>query len=334
MRFRLIGCTALIFFASSPLLAQIGQISGQARFAEGGQPAFNAIVSCDSYISGFIGQQYADRNGRFQFSSLQLGQYTIRVRLPGYTEEKQDVDLSTAITANLQFRLKAEPNAKPASRGGLISPGVPAAAQKEFDQATAALATGKKENVEEAIRHLEKAVALYPEFVEAELKLGAAYMDLQQWDKAEQALKRVLEIDPKAANAYFALGEVYLRKKNYDQAERVLQEGLAIETHSAQAHLTLARVYWDSVASAKEEARWRPLLEKSYEEVKQALALDPNLAAAHLLKGNLLFKVHRAEDALHEFEEYLRLDPKGAFAADTTLLIQKIKQALAQNDKK
>jgi len=63
--------------------------------------------------------------------------------------------------------------------------------------------------------------------------------------------------------------------------------------------------------------------------VKQALALDPNLAAAHLLKGNLLFKVRRAADAQHEFEEYLRLDPKGQYADQTRALVEKIKKALA-----
>ncbi len=63
------------------------------------------------------------------------------------------------------------------------------------------------------------------------------------------------------------------------------------------------------------------------------MELDPNLADAHLLKGNLYFKVHRAEDALHEFEEYLRLDPKGQFADQTRSLVDKIKKALAQTKK-
>jgi tetratricopeptide (TPR) repeat protein len=335
VRFRLLACIALVLASSSPLLAQIGQISGQVRYAGSNQPAFNAIVSCDSYTSGFIGQLYADRNGRFQFTRLQLGQYTIRVRFPGYTEEKQDVDLSTAITANLQFQLKAD-SSKPAVSpvtGTIAANLPPAAAKAEFDQASSLLGSGKKEDIPPAVRHLEKAVSLYPRFAEAELKLGTAYMDLQQWDKAEQALKKTIEIDPKAANGYFALGEVYRRQKRFDQAEKTLQDGLAIETRSAQAHLTLARVYWDRVAGVKDEAQWRPPLEKSYQEVKQALDLDPNLAAAHLLKGNLLFKVRRAEDALKEFDEYLRLDPNGEFAAPTRELAEKIRKALAQEKK-
>ena len=80
-----------------------------------------------------------------------------------------------------------------------------------------------------------------------------------------------------------------------------------------------------------DEAHYKPLLEKSYEQAKLALALKPDLAAAHLLKGDLLFKARRAEDALHAFEEYVQLDPHGEFADQTRALIQKIKLALAES---
>ena len=335
MRFRLLACIAVVLASSSPLLAQIGQISGQVRYSGSNQPAFNAIISCDSYISGFIGQQYADRNGRFQFSRLQLGQYTIRVKLPGYLEEKQDVDLSTAITANLQFQLRTDslkPTASPIT-GTIAANLPPPAAKVEFDQAVALIETGKKDDIEQALPHLQKALALYPNFIEAELKLGTAYMDLSAWDKAEQALRAVIQVDPKADNAYFALGEVYRREKKYDQAAKVLEDGLVIEPRSAQGHFTLARVYWEKVSGVKDESQWRPPLEKSYQEVKQAIDLDPNFAAAHLLKGNLLFKVRRAEDALKEFDEYLRLEPNGEFAPQTRDLAEKIRKALAQQKK-
>ena len=334
---------ALIVIASSTLIAQesrnagttlSGQITGQVRYVEGNRPAVNILVSCDGSTQGNCGQVMTDQSGRFSFTGLAPTQFVITVRAPGYIEQRQNVELLTSPSAYLQFQLKSDGAARPASSNVLlIDSSVPDAAKKEFDQATAALAGGKKENLEESVGRLEKAVAIYPKYTEAQLKLGTAYMDLQQWDKAEKALRKAIEIDPKAANAYFALGEVYLRQKKYDQAEKVLQDGLGVESRSAQAHLTLARVYWEKVSGVKDEAVWRPPLEKSYEEVKQALALDPNLAAAHLLKGNLLFKVRRAEDALHEYEEYLRLDPQGPSAEQTRTLADKIRKALAQAKK-
>ncbi len=315
-------CGLVFLLVSYPALAQ--QINGQAYYADNGQAAFNVPVRC---VGTAVNTQIVtDRGGRF-VCRVAAGHYIVTVEAPGYIREEQSVDIfDSNATEFMTFRLKSDPR-KPVVTA---DPNVPPEANAEFQKAEAALTAGK---IEEEIRNLEKAAAIYPKFVQAELKLGAAYMDLKQWDKAEQALKKTLEIDSKAANAYFALGELYLRQKKYDQAEKGLQDGLRIETRSAQAHLTLARVYWDKVIGVKEEVQWRPSLEKSYQEVKQALELDPKLAGAHLLKGNLYFKVRRAEDALKEFEEYLRLDPNGEFAAPTRELVEKIKKALAAEKK-
>jgi tetratricopeptide (TPR) repeat protein len=155
-------------------------------------------------------------------------------------------------------------------------------------------------------------------------------MDQSEWDKAEHALVRALEIYPKAANALFALGELYLKQKKDAEAEKVLLQGLQFEDRSWQSHLSLGHVYWNMAAKFRDEAHYRPLLEKSYIQTKRALELKPDLAAAHLLKGNLLFKARRFQEALHEFEEYVRLDPNGQFVDQTRALVQRIKVALAE----
>jgi tetratricopeptide (TPR) repeat protein len=317
----------IVIFLVAAATASAQQIQGQVRYAESGQPVLNALVECNG--PGGNSQQFTDRDGKF-FFRVSPGHYTVYVQLAGYKREQQSYDLTdTGSSEYWLVRLKPDISVTHTK----LSVDVPPAARAEFEQAEMALAGNRKENLNEGVRHLEKATAIYPSFVEAELRLGTTYMDLQQWDKAELALKKTIEIDPKAANAYFALGEIYRRQKKYDQSEKTLQDGLAIESHSAQAHLTLARVYWERVAGVKEDAQWRPSLEKSYQEVKLALDLDPNLANAHLLKGDLYFKVHRAEDALKEFDEYLRLEPKGEFAPQTRELADKIRKALAQTKK-
>ena len=312
-----------------------GNINGQIRYAQGGQPVFNVLVNCESSSGGLISQETTDRNGKFSFRNINIAQYVITVRLPGYFEERETVALQQQPDQYLQIRLRPDRSTvAPVPTTIVMDASVPAEAQKEFQKAEELVANERKDTVEEAIRHLEAALTIYPRFLQAELKLGTLYMDLGRWDKAERALKQALEIDPKTVNASFALGEVYFREKKYDEAEKVLQGALAVEPKSARAHFTLARTYWEKVSGVKDESQWRPPLEKSYQEVKIALELDPNLADAHLLKGNLYFKVRRAEDALHEFEEYLRLDPKGQFADQTRALADKIRKALAETKKK
>jgi tetratricopeptide (TPR) repeat protein len=199
-----------------------------------------------------------------------------------------------------------------------------------LENARAVLASGKRDSIEEGIKILESLVNRYPTFLAAHLMLGTAYMDLRQWEKAEALLKKVIEIDPKMANAYFALGEIYLQQKKYGLAEKTLQDGLVLETRSSGAHLALARVYWGKTSVLIEDATRRASLEHAYLEANQALKLDPDLADAHLLKGNLLFRARRAKDALTEFDDYLRLDPKGQFADQTRVLAERIRKALAQ----
>jgi len=302
------------------------EIHGQVRFAEGGAPAANVVVRLESYDGGgSISEAFTDRLGKFRFTNLPPAQYSVRVRQTGYRDAQQNVDTTTTTSGLVMLQLLREaPRATSTSTVGSIDINVPPAAQKEFDKGTTALAGGGKDKIAFAARCFEKAVSIYPKFVEARLKLGTAYMDLEQWDKAEKALLATIEVDAKAFNALFALSEIYLRQNKVADAEKVLLQGLAIQDQSYLGHLNLARVYWEKARAVKDLAQAKPALEKAYEEVKRALTLNPELAGAHLLKGNLLLRVSRAADAIMEFNAYLRLEPNGPFAAETRALIEKI----------
>jgi len=313
---------------SSPTASSV-EINGQVRFSQGGAPAENVLVRLESYEGGgSISEAFTDRLGKFRFTGLPPAQYSIRVHYSGYRDAQQSVDMATQSRGLVYLQLVPDTTTAPVTRApGGIDANVPAAAQKEFDKGVAALAGGGKDKTATAARYFQKAVEIYPKFVEAHLKLGTAYMDLEQWDKAEPALLATIEVDPRAFNAFFALSEIYLRQNKMEQAEQVLVKGLAIQEASYLGHLNLARVYWEKARAIKDLAQAKPALEKSYDEVKRALTLNPDLAGAHLLKGNLLLRVSRTADALVEFGEYLRLDPNGPFAGETRALVDKIKKA-------
>jgi len=309
------------------------EIHGQVRYAQGGAPAEHVVVRLESYDGGGpIGETFTDSSGKFQFSSLPPAQYSVRVRQSGYREAQQTIDLTTTSSGLVLLQLLPDTSSSSTvSKPGTIDANVPPAAQKEFDKGVAALAEGGKDKIAVAVKYFEKAVSLYPKFVEARLKLGTGYMDLGQWDKAEQALLATIEVDANAFNALFALSEIYLRQNKISEAETVLVKGLAIQDASYLGHLNLARVYWEKSREIKDLMQAKPTLEKSYEEIKRALTLNPDLAGAHLLKGNLLLRVGRTADAVTEFNEYLRLEPNGAFATETRTLIEKISHKKAQS---
>lgn len=296
------------------------EIRGQVRYAEGGAPAPNINVRLDALSGGYIGELVTDRSGRFHFTSVGPGVYVVSARVPGYRAVEQQVDLQRTSSEMVFFSLVKDPSFDPKlPPAGLVDVNVPAAARTEYEAGRAAVLDKR---TGEGIPRLEKAVTLYPNFFEANLMLGTAYLDTKQFAKSEAALRRALELKPKTIQALFALGELYREQKKYDAAEKALKEGLAVDERSPAGHYTLGRVYF--------EKNDIPAAGKA---VGQALKLKPDFAEAHLLAGNLYLRARRADYALAEFQEYLRLAPGGEFAPQTRQLVTKIKDALAQKKK-
>src|SRR5262245_1942611 len=312
---------AVIAFAQRPTrpVPVSVEINGQVRYANNSAPADKVLVRAEFFSGGDAGQTLTDQTGKFRFSGLTPAVYVVTVRAAGYAEARQQVDLQTMSREYLQFQLSPEKSApaKPTDLSKMVDARVPAEAQKEFDEGSAALLEEKK--IEAGISHLEKAVNLYPNFLEARLLLGTAYMDARQFDKAERELRHSLKINPKLAAAYFGLGELYRRQQKNNEAENALQEGLKLEPKSHQGHFTLGQVYF-----AKGDVA------KAGPEVGQALQLKPDYAEAYLLAGNLFLKTRNAASALQMFEEYLRLEPKGNYAAQTREMVEKIRKAVAE----
>ena len=139
-------------------------------------------------------------------------------------------------------------------------------------------------------------------------------MDLREWPRAETAFQRALEIRSDNAKALLFLGEVYWRQRRYDEAEHTLLDGLKLDERNWHGHFTLSRLYWDK----GEALRAGP-------SIGRTLQLKPDFAEAHLLAGNILLKLGQQQRAQIEYEEYLRLAPKGEYAAEARRLIDKLK---------
>lgn len=309
-------------WAQRPGTLSSGEIHGQVRYAAGGAPAERVLVRLEVMGGGLVGQILTDRNGAFRFSKLDAQQYVITIHAPGYRELQQQINLKTSNNEYLLLQLTVDPNARAQSASkapvlGVVDANIPPEALKAFEQGKRALLEEKQ--IDEGRKHLEKAVSLYPNYLEAQLLLSTALMEAHDWRKAETALRRVLEINSQTAQAYFALGEVYRQQQRYRDAETALQAGIKLADNSWQGHFTLGRVYL-----AQNE------LAKAGVEVGRALQLKPDFAEAYVLAGNVLLRAQKASEALPMFEEYLRLAPKGPLAAETRDLVAKLKKALAE----
>jgi tetratricopeptide (TPR) repeat protein len=294
------------------------QINGQLRYAQGGHPAEFVLVRLEIFSGGMAGETNTDRNGKFSFTGLTPELYIVSVRLQGFKEVQQQVDLRTQVTDYIQLQLVADDrsDSSTSTKPGVINAHVPNDAVAEFQKGCDALL---HDNTGEGILHLEKAIKLYPNYSEAMLLLGTAYMDNREWDKAESTLRQALAAEPKLAAAYFALGELYLRQKKYTDAEKQTIAGLKLDPKSVGGHFLLGRLYYELGD-----------IVKAGPHVGTALRLNPKFAEGHLLAANILLRARQIENALVEFEEYLRLEPNGEYSEQAKEAAQRIKEALAK----
>jgi tetratricopeptide (TPR) repeat protein len=193
---------------------------------------------------------------------------------------------------------------------------IPEAARKEFEKASRLL---KDKRAEESVEYFEKALRIHFDFPAAHMLLGTAYMDLQRWAEAQTELEKSIAQDPNQSATHLALGSCLAAQGKFSEAEKPLLRGLDLNETAAEGYLELGRVYWAL-------GRWTAA--ESY--ARKALVLRPTLALAHVLMGNALLRRRDANGALAAFREYLRLDPKGPFAANTREVVSRLEAQIGQ----
>jgi tetratricopeptide (TPR) repeat protein len=323
---------AIIFglLISSPLLAQRDrdtystsapnsfEVVGQVKLVTNGRPGVKIPVRLERFGGGLVDQIDTDGNGRFRFGNLQRGYYRVIVNSSGFRPATQDADLQVMFRAFLVFELTPE-DTSPNTMIDVVDARAPAEAREALVRGRDAL---RKKSYPEAIGYLQKAIASYPAFYEAHLLLGTAFVDMREWRKAEVAFQSAVELKGSSAPAMLALGEVYWRQARYDESEKTLLDGLKLDDKSWHGYFTLARLYWD-----------RENIAKAAPAIGHTLQLKPDFAEGHLLAGNILLRVNQHERALAEYQEYLRLEPKGEFAVQARDLVEKLSKAIGENKK-
>jgi len=298
------------------------EITGEVRITETGGSAPGIQVYLERFSGGVVDQMPTDNHGRFRFLNLQRGYYKVVIKAPGFRPAQQDADLQVVSRAFLVFELTSDRSKDPtgaASLTDVVDARVPPTAREEYARGRVALS---RKSHQDAIAHFQKAISIYPEFLEAQLLLGTALINLRDWQKAEAALLRALEIKSGNPTTLLALGEVYWREKRFDDAERSLLNGLKLDDKNWNGHFTLGRLYLD-----KGEVM------KAGPSIGRTLQLKPDFAEAHLLAGNILLKLNQHQRAQVEYQEYVRLAPKGEYAAEVRELIQKLNKLASENKK-
>jgi len=310
--------------AVQPRMGGQTDIRGQVRLPDGRPASLGIYVMLDMITGGTAAQTQTDRQGKFEFRQVAPADYRVIVRAPGYLEDNQEADLSRFPTTYLTFVLKPDTSRKtptvpaggPAESVSALDTAAPSGAHQNVENARDLMTKG---NVDESLKLLKKAVGEYPKYPEAYLLMGVAYSSQKKWDDAETSLQKSVELNQQNGAAYVALGAVENEKKKYPEAEKYLLKAATLSPDSADVHSELGRTYWAL-------SRWQ----EADQHMAKAIQLRPDDAGAHILMGNIQLRERNAEGALKEFQEAVRLDPKGPLADSTRQMITRIETALKQ----
>jgi Flp pilus assembly protein TadD len=282
-------------------------------------------VKLEASPGGLVDEQQTDSSGKVTFLPKALTTYVVIIHELGFKEITRPVDLSLTPTAFVNVQLIPLPghenevpgrNSNSSDAASAQELGIPEPAKREFDQGQKLLQ--KDHNAAKSISHFRRAIELYDHFSQAYILMGLAYLQEKNLKDSQVALQKAVELDPKSGAAYLTLGACLNQQKDYPGAEKALLQGLELNAEAPEGHYELAKTYWAM-------HRWQDA-EPHAEKFEK---LQPDIPGVHVLMGNILLQKRDNTGALKEFNEYLRLDPKGSMSDAVRAMVTKLEKAQA-----
>ena len=281
-------------------------IAGTVLFAEDNRPAENVKVELKRFTGSVAATVFTRWGGVFEAGSLSAGTYLVVVEESGYEPIRETVQLDgTNIPGGLWLYLRRAHSTSSNPNSHVVSVrelSIPAKARKAFQEG---LELRAKKNPSGSLAHFQRAVAEFPSYYEAYAQMGLAYLQLGQAAQAEKALRQSIELSgDSSADVDFALSSLLLDQGQFAEAEKVIRRGLGLAPTSWLGHFQLAR----ALLGMKR-------VEEAGQSAEKARSLKPDSSMTFLLLANIHLAQEEYAAQLRDVDEYLRLDPNGAFSA-------------------
>jgi protein O-GlcNAc transferase len=168
-----------------------------------------------------------------------------------------------------------------------------------------------------AIGSYRRSLDLQPDYLPSLYNLGLVLHEADRFEEAEACFRRVAALDPSDAEALFHLGALLHRRMRLKEAADTFR--LALRHAPDNPHL------WMRLGDTCIVRLTGNSLREAAECFRKAIELRPDLAAAHFALGYVHRLEGRHDDALHSYEEALRLQPDSiAFAAGVLAEMQQL----------
>jgi tetratricopeptide (TPR) repeat protein len=157
---------------------------------------------------------------------------------------------------------------------------------------------------DEALVYCDRALALQPDYFEAQYHRGILLWEMKRDEEALASLELTIALRPDHAATWNNRGNVLRRLRRYDEALASFENALTLKPDFANAIYNRANVLLQDLGRANEALA-------GYE---QAVALKPDFAEAWNNRGNALCGLGRMAESVASFDKALALRPDFAAA--------------------
>ncbi len=256
--------------------------------------------------STVIGTTYTNDVGEGQFNGIPVGSYHVQVSGDGIqTTESGPFDVDNRKMTQSQWvtvrRLEESGPTPVSAHSTIVSASdlnVPGKARKELDKANEEMAM---QNWKKALEHLNKAIALAPQYATAYNNLGVLYAKTNDIPHEEEALKKAVSLDEHFAPALVNYGKLCMRQKNFPQAEELLQKAGTVEPNNPETLMLLADAefmdhHFDAAIASAHQAH---------------VSGQDHPSFVHYIAARAYQQKNQQPEALAEFKTFLLEEPKG-----------------------
>jgi len=153
---------------------------------------------------------------------------------------------------------------------------------------------------QEAVKHLEKAIQIFPYDYQSRNNLGIVYGRLNEPEKALKEFATAMQLRPDDDAIKINLSVLYQRQKEYQKAEEVLKYLLSKDPQNANLHYRMALVYKDAGQ-----------YEAAISELLTSTELGPHIINPYEELGNIYAsKLKDLEKAKYYYAKGIKAAPK------------------------
>lgn len=116
---------------------------------------------------------------------------------------------------------------------------IPPKAVKELQRSQNALRSG---DARSSARHLERALKIYPNYLEGHNSLGARYIELHEYEKAAAEFQKAIDIDPRVMQPVNNLSVALFLVQRYADAEAAARRAVDLDPHDPTARYMLGAI--------------------------------------------------------------------------------------------